>query len=300
MITRAVRSTAQWLRRYPRLAGWALTLLPDLPMTIRIPGIGPFRVRTRRNRSYWLRDPLTHERFPLAALRALVRPGAVVYDVGANIGLYTRFSVTAFGARHVVAFEPMRDNLDQLRRNIVLGDLRDKVTVLPYALSDVDGVQDLQVDDVSSASAVLAVVTGNEAAQGRRQYGLPPKSEPVTCRRLDTVLATEKLPPPDVIKVDIEGAEDLFFAGATECLARSSPRLVVELHGADKARQVFDRLSGCGYVCNGSISTHLAPTGYGRLDADLMQKVRDVYDVHFLIAAKDPSDLPEKLDPFEG
>ena len=57
----------------------------------RTPAIGLFRIRARRNRSFWLRDPLAQERFPLAALRALVRPGDVVYDVGANIGLYTRF-----------------------------------------------------------------------------------------------------------------------------------------------------------------------------------------------------------------
>src|SRR5262245_8748721 len=98
MIGRSARAVASWFRRRPRLASWALKLLPDVPITIRIPGIGPFRIRARRNRSFWLRDPLANEGFPLAALRAVVRPGDVVYDVGANIGLYTRYCATVLGA----------------------------------------------------------------------------------------------------------------------------------------------------------------------------------------------------------
>jgi FkbM family methyltransferase len=268
-----------------------------VPMTVTIPPIGRFRIRTRRNRSFWLRDPLTHEKFPLAALRAVIRPGDVVYDVGANIGLYTRFCA-AFGAGRVVAFEPMKDNLTQLERNIDLGGIRDRVTVFPYALSDVDAVQELQIDDLSSASAALAVVTGNQAAQGRRQYGFSPKAEPVTCHRLDSILAEECIPPPDAIKVDIEGAEGLFFAGALDCLARSSPRLVAELHGADKARAVYDLLTSCGYTCAGRVGLHLNATGYCRLDAEMMSGIRGDYDVHFLVATKDPADLPLVIGPF--
>src|SRR5947209_1304251 len=130
-----------WLRRSSWAGRWALKALPDFPLTIDIPPIGPFRIRVRRNRSFWLRDPLTHETFPLAALQALMRPGYVVYDVGANIGLYTRFLANSFRAAKVVAFEPMTENLAQLRTNIDLGDITDRVMVVPYALADSDGQQ---------------------------------------------------------------------------------------------------------------------------------------------------------------
>jgi FkbM family methyltransferase len=300
MMMRATRSMATWLRGHPRLAGWALKLLPDVPVTITVAPIGPLRIRTRRNRSYWLRHPLILESFPLAVLRALIKPGDVVYDVGANIGLYTRFCIGYFHAGRVVAFEPMSANRPQLRRNIELGGIRDRVTVLPYALADVDSIQELQIDDMSSASATLAVVTDNGACQGRRQYGLPPKSEKVSCRRLDSVIAEEKLPPPKVIKVDIEGAENLFITGAAECLAKSSPHLLVELHGADKARAVYDLLTTFGYACAGQVGPHLLPAGYGRLDDTIMQSVCNPYDVHFLVATRNPAELPESISPFQA
>jgi FkbM family methyltransferase len=296
VIERMMRPVGNWLRGHPRPAAWALKILPDFPITITMPGIGPFRIRLRRNRSFWLRDPLTHEGFPLAALRKLIRAGDVVYDVGANIGLYSRLCITRFHAGRVVAFEPMTDNLKQLRENISLGRMSENVTILPYALSDSDAVHELQIDDISSASAVLATISGGRPSEARMRYHFPPKSEPVACRRLDSLLVEKIIPPPDVMKVDIEGAEDLFLAGAADCLAHSSPKLVIELHGADKARAVYSRLSGHGYHCAGKVSPKLAPSGYSHIDKVMMEKVIDQYDIHFLIATKNLTDLPEFLD----
>jgi FkbM family methyltransferase len=288
--------TGMWLRRHPRLGRLALALLPDTAVTVHVPWLGPFRVRVRQHRSYWLRDPLVHEGFPLGALKALVVPGQVVYDVGANIGLYTRFLANLLGAAKVLAFEPMQDNLAQLVANIELGGIADRVTVLPYALAHLDGEQELQVDDMSSASAALSLVTGGKAAEGRRQYGLPPKSELVQCRRLDGLIEGLGLPPPDLIKVDIEGAETLFLRGAMETLRTYSPRLLIETHGAAIARQVFDTLTDLGYHCAAKVSERIDPAGYCILTPAKMEMAQDLYDVHFLLAARDAHDLPDRIE----
>ena len=287
-----VRKLGIWLRGHPTLARWALGLLPDVYWQIDIDPIGKFRIRTRRNRSYWLHDPLFHEQFPLTALRTLVCRGATVYDVGANIGLYSRFFLNCLGASRVVAFEPMSDNVLQLIANLELGGVKNQVTILQCALADADEQQDLQLDDFSSASAALNSVTGGQASQGRKQYGLPPKTEAVTCRRLDSVFAEMNLPPPDVIKVDIEGAEVMFLKGALQVLQRHSPKLMIELHGADQAKSVYQNLRGAGYHCAGKLSHRMAPAGYGKLNDSLVDQASDLYDIHFLIAAKDAADLP--------
>lgn len=80
------------------LARAALGVVPDWHMTVSVPQIGNMRIRMRRNRSYWLRPPLTHEWYPLAVLRAFVRPNSVVWDVGANIGLYSRWLASHLGS----------------------------------------------------------------------------------------------------------------------------------------------------------------------------------------------------------
>jgi FkbM family methyltransferase len=287
-----VRKLGSWLRGHPTLARWALRLLPDVYWRVDIPQIGPFKIRTRRNRSFWLHDPLSHEQFPLAALRAFTCQGATAYDVGANIGLYSRFLLNCFGAGKVVAFEPMADNVSQLIANLELGGIRDKVTILQCALCDADEQQELQLDDFSSASASLNSVTGGQASQGRKQYGLPPKKVSVACRRLDSLVEEMNLPPPDVIKVDIEGAESMFLAGARQVLQKHSPRLMIELHGSDQAKAAYRILSDLGYHCAGKLSERLAPAGYGMLNDALVDQASDLYDIHFLIAAKNPANLP--------
>lgn len=279
---------------------WALLLLPDIPVKIHVNHIGPLEIRLRRNRSLWIRDPLTHERFQLAAFRSFVPANSVIYDVGANIGLYTRFFAACFDAAQVVAFEPVPDNRRQLEKNVDLGKIGHRVTILPFALADADGEQEFRVDDMSSASSTLSRVTGGCAAQGREQYGFSPKVRLVACRRLDSIIADLKLPAPDVIKVDVEGAEDLLLLGATDCLRSQSPKLAIELHGADKAKAVFAILSDLHYRCAAKVSHRLDCSGYCLLNDSIVDAARDFYDIHFLLASKKPDDLPAAVRVFEG
>ncbi len=61
--------------------------------------------------------------------------GSVLWDIGANIGLYTCYAAKARGCR-VVAFEPSIFNLELLARNISLNGLTSKATIIPLPLTD--------------------------------------------------------------------------------------------------------------------------------------------------------------------
>jgi hypothetical protein len=55
-------------------------------------------------------------------------------------------------------------------------------------------------------------------------------------------------PPPDFIKLDVEGFETEVLAGASRLLnSVQAPKFLIELHGDDKARSVAAKLSSCGY-----------------------------------------------------
>jgi FkbM family methyltransferase len=289
----AIRWLGYRLRTHPRLGRWALRLIPDLPWTVRIAGIGPFRIHLRRNRSWWLRDPMESESFPFAMLRHLVRPGDVVYDVGANLGLYARYLVRNLGAGRVVAFEPAAENRALLTRNLLLGGVDGQVMVLPVAIDEADGTAEFQVDDMQSASGTLSKVTGGGPCLGRHNLGLGPLAEQVVCRSLDS-LVDEGLPRPDVIKVDVEGAEALLLRGAQRLLRETGPRLLIELHGAHLAREVLPILCDLGYTCAAKVSSRIHAGGFGQVDPSVLPRVEGPYDIHFVVAVRDPAELPAR------
>lgn len=295
-VERHVGRLAAWLRGHPAWARAALRCIPDAHRHIRIPQIGRLRIRLRRNRSLWLRPPLAHEWYPLAALRAFVRPADTVWDVGGNIGLYARWLAAHLAARRVYTFEPMSDNLADLDYNIRIGGVADRVTIVPWALSDVDGEIEFQIDDMQGASGTISAVSGGGASAGRSALALPPKSEKVRSRTIDSILAGGELPPPDVLKIDVEGAERLVLEGGRTFFASAAPRLVVETHGVDVSRQCLEFLLDLGYTTAACVPEAVDLGRHMIVERSYLSRIVDPYDAHFIMAAKNARSIPARLD----
>jgi FkbM family methyltransferase len=267
-------------------------LIPDLPCTRRIPGIGRVRFRMRQHRWFLWQEFGRNDHFMLGVFHRLVRPGDVVFDIGANIGVYARMLVQWFGASCVEAFEPMSQNVELLCANAAIGPLPGRIEVHAIALADRDGHDDLQIDDVRSTTAVLDSVSGGDASAGRKHFDLPPLTERVAVARLDTLMASGNLPVPDVMKIDTEGAEALVIAGAAETLRAHRPRLTVATHGPDKVEATIVGLRELGYHCAGFVTEEgsacyrsLEPADAGRLANNN------------IICSADENDLAEPVVP---
>lgn len=233
----------------------------------------------------------------LAVLQRIVHKGDVAFDIGANIGLYSRFLVQRFQASQVYAFEPMPDNRDLLAENLKIGDCAAHVQILPYAVSNRDAVCEFQIDNLTSNSGTLDDVTGGKPSQSRHQYGLQPISIQVKAVRLDSLIEGNDLPKPDVMKIDVEGAEGLALEGAKSLLQQHSPRLIIELHSADCAVRVLHILWSLGYHCFGPLEKEGTVT-YQQVTADDLRYVTGQYSLHFLAASRDLSDLAPPLTEF--
>jgi len=281
--------------RHRKLGGIALRCIPDIERRIEIDHIGPFKIRLRRNRSYWLRHPLAMETRMLGYLKRLIRPGVVFYDIGANLGMHSRFAAR-FGAGKVFAFEPMTENLELLRQNVALaGQAADTIRIMQMAAGDQDGEEALQIDNVMSGTARLDKVDSGEASLGRKLYGLPPLTERVRVARLDTLVESGNVPPPNVIKIDVEGAEDLVLEGAPKVLANHKPDFAIELHSHEKARKVLALLDKNGYAAFAYVHDGGGPMKYVRVrpgdEAILTEN-------DHIIASTDASRLEAAVEPF--
>lgn len=175
----------------------------------------------------------------LRAVPRLVRPGDVVWDIGANVGLFSfTASQVAGPSGQVLAVEADTWLAGLLRRSSALPVTGAPVLVLPAAVSDRVGVAAFSIAVRSRSTNFLSAAGGSTQTGGVRQNQLVPT--------LTLDLLLEHFPAPDVLKIDVEGAEALALRGATEVLKRG-PRILCEV-ADENADEVGQLLSQKGYL----------------------------------------------------
>lgn len=178
----------------------------------------------------------------LAEAGSRVKPGTTVYDIGANVGQMTlAFSRWTGPTGKVIAIEPAPEPFRTLERNARLAP-HGNVVLVKAALGDTDGPGTLLFSHTSPTNGHLA---GTERLH-EQNPGWPVA---IQVTRLDTLVATG-YPPPDFLKVDVEGAAAALFRGAMDTLTRCRPLIYIEFHGPDEWAAGRDLVRALGYDCH--------------------------------------------------
>jgi len=223
----ALTLVAAYLRNTPVLMGRWRILRRYLPLLREIgPTMGERVVKTRHgfrmrvNLGEWIEQYVYltggYEPTTTWIISALIGPGDNVADVGAHCGFFTLLASRKVGmAGKVIAFEPVPSVRSRLEANIQL-NLIDNVVVQDIALSNVTGTE--------------TMYEGPEANKGLSSI-----------RPIDRYSATMTVPTAafdslpvskehfKLIKIDVEGAEQLVLEGMHYCLQRDHPHLIVEI-----------------------------------------------------------------------
>jgi FkbM family methyltransferase len=175
---------------------------------------------------------------PLQKLLQLwLKPGMTVYDVGANVGFVTVIAARLVGEKgRVFSFEPVSALANQAEHNADLNQFR-QVVIYREALSNRDGDAVFQL----APDVMTGALVSRDLPERRSANALT-----VKVRRLDTLVGTDKLAEPNLIKIDVEGAEADVLDGGIEVLRRARPLLIIEVHSTNDA--VADRLTALDYV----------------------------------------------------
>lgn len=168
-------------------------------------------------------------------LKELIRPGDVVYDIGAHVGYFSLLAASIVGdSGKVFAFEPHPLNLAYLQRHVKNNRLSN-VQVMPYA--------------VGGSPTTLWFDTGRGTGRGRLMDEEPEskaKTE-VPVETLVTILAKGDVPGPNFIKMDIEGAEAQALPAAEEILLQYKPTILLSTHGPVVRQTCTSYLQSIGY-----------------------------------------------------
>lgn len=209
------------------------------------------------------------------ALHRIVRPGDTVFDVGANVGFFTLLAARLAGPTgQVLAFEPVPGNVSTIRRNLRLNQ-NTNVEICQAAVGERNGHAELVLAD-HSGGAALASVPKPPDARGSIQV------KKVT---LDEVIASRKFPPPNVVKIDVEGAELQVLQGMTNTLNDLRPVVLLEFDGPE-SEDVERRLA--------LASTILADAGY------VVERLPDAYQTRWVVRHILALPATQELEPLPG
>jgi FkbM family methyltransferase len=196
-------------------------------------------------------EPLRAEWEPelYAAFKAVLRPGTTVLDVGASFGLYAIAAARAVGpAGRVYGFEPASRSASALRRHVQWNGVADRVEVVEAAAAERSG----HATFFEQKTSFLASLVESAARQDERRGASAVVPRRVPTVSLDHFCRARGLKP-DVVKIDVEGAEARVLRGAREILRARRARLFLEVHlrfGGDGERpEALTDLEAAGWLC---------------------------------------------------
>jgi FkbM family methyltransferase len=172
-------------------------------------------------------------------------PGEVLVDVGANVGMYTIWSAVTRGVR-VFAFEPESQNYALLNRNILANGLDGRVKAYCVALSDRSGLGELHLSQFIAGGSCHSL---DERVDFRHEPMRPAYTQGCVSATLDELVAGGKVPPPDHIKIDVDGFEPQVVGGAERTIRSGRVRsLLIEINrNLDDHMALVRRLDGWGF-----------------------------------------------------
>lgn len=191
---------------------------------------------------------LSH-RNALSRLKSLGFAPAVIYDIGAYRGGWTRLAAEVFPAAQFVLFEANADHTAELAAS----GHRHVIAALGAQDGDARAFHVPRTGDVTGASLYV------ESTAHYAKLNLEVRA--LATARLDTLAARERLPAPELIKIDVQGAELDVLAGAREML-RNVSALIVEVSLVDYNRNaplIADTLAAIdreGFKCADLCEVH--------------------------------------------
>jgi FkbM family methyltransferase len=199
----------------------------------------PIRIRADTEEIVNMRlQPVNKEPWTVEWIEQNVSAGDVLYDIGANVGVYSLIAATFAPAAQVVAIEPGYATFASLCDNLLLNGVADRVIPLPIVLGAETHLGSFSYRDVSAGAAIHELDSDRSGAYRQR----------VLVLTLDELLERFDLPAPTLVKLDVDGAEADVLAGARRTLQRPELRsLIVEVE-EEVAEPVLRELRTAGFA----------------------------------------------------
>ncbi len=166
----------------------------------------------------------------------LMTHSKVIFDIGANTGIYALIAAIESPEAKVFAFEPVPKIYTRLEKNAAINQVENLQTI-SSAVSNFDGAVTIYIPRGS-------IPTSSSTLRGFRQAQ---EEIQVTAVKVDTFVADEQIARIDLLKIDTEATEHLVLDGAKETLARDKPMIICEVLKGRTERELHAMLDRFDY-----------------------------------------------------
>lgn len=230
------------MKRISRLSGAAVrsTQVRDLKIALKIGS----DLEQYRLDSYENKEPET-----ISWLDSTFRNDSVLFDIGANVGVYSLYAGMRAPSGKVFSFEPSASNFARLCENIKINGLKN---VRPYCvgLSDTSGFDVLHLSNMDAGTAMHSISAPTDSRIGGE---LSVFEQGIWVVSVSDLVSKYDFPSPTHIKIDVDGNESKIFSGLEGILDTPSLKhILVELIGDEsdsvsQASTVITALKGKGF-----------------------------------------------------
>jgi FkbM family methyltransferase len=173
------------------------------------------------------------------ALLGILKPGDIFFDIGANVGYYTLLASKRIGYKGLVyAFEPLVRNVYYLSRHVNLNHAAN-VVIIAAACADVLNIARFSFGQ-NTAEGHILTTSADIGSMSPEDRSLVPV---VTVDAVSALLSIQ----PNVLKIDVEGAELAVLQGAQATLNSARPHLFLSVHSDELRKSCTTFLNGLGY-----------------------------------------------------
>ena len=187
----------------------------------------------------------------------------VLYDIGANIGLYSIFHALTNNSKSY-AFEPSVFNLMQLTKNININNCNKLISLIPNPLSNTNSVSEFNYtsDIEGGALSSFGVDYNHEGKKIKKKLSL----DKIGFNLDDLVFKQNLIEKPNLIKIDVDGIEHLILEGSRMTLKENNCKTVlVEINDEFKQQSEESRkiLQECGFKIKEKGQSRFTKNNYG-------------------------------------
>lgn len=172
----------------------------------------------------------------------------VVWDIGAHFGYSSLVFANILKNANIYSFEPNVFNLERFRQNLSLNpQLKEKIHIIPLAVSNIEGQETFSLSNN---------VDGSQSSGSHLVKASKPLHQSIYDKFhfSDTLVEVSSMdiliklyPKPDLIKIDVEGAELFVLKGGIQLLTKFAPTLLMEIHNISIMHEMVNLLRDLNY-----------------------------------------------------